>query len=236
MIRLLALVVLAGCAPRTPAPEPPPDDPAPTAGSEIPPPPDAPRMAGTVVSVDRSPMAYDGDARIEVETDHGQRRTVFVAARMTLCEASGLGLVAELAPGDRIRVVGEPVEGGFRPCAEPWHLLARSELDDGAFRGLVYTGFETSAFRPCEAPDELWWHAPADAVSDRMVELRERAVTGDGGRGLRLVYLATLAGEVRRGDRYGHLGRYEAEFATREAAALEVLAVNPDTTVTCPAP
>jgi hypothetical protein len=193
-------------------------------------------MAGTVVSVDRSPMAADDDARIEVETDHGQRRTVFVAARMNLCEASGLGLVSELAPGDRIRVVGEPVEGGVRPCAEPWHLLARAEIEEGTFRGLVYNGFETSAFRPCEAPDELWWHTPGGAVSDRMNELFEAHTVGQEGRGLRLVSLGTLTGEVRRGDKYGHLGMYEAEFVTRDAVALEVLAVNPDTTVPCPDP
>ena len=236
MTRLLALALFAGCASQTPAPEPPPDDPAPTAGSEMPPPPDAPRMAGTVISVDQSPMAYDGDAQIEVETDHGQRQTVFVAARMALCEAAGLGLVAELAPGDRIRVVGESVEGGLRPCAEPWHLLARAEIEAGTFRGLVYTGFETSAFRPCDAPDELWWHTANETVADRMGELFDAHTTGNEGRGLRLVYHGTFTGEVRRGAAYGHLGLYEAEFSTREVAALEVLAVNPDTTVACPAP
>lgn len=230
MIRLLALlVVLAACSSRT---EPPP---APSSATDAPVEPSA-RLAGTVLSVDLSPMAADGDALIEVETAPRQRATVRVPARMNLCEAEGLGLVSDLEPGDRVRVVGDAVEGGIRPCTGPDHLLARAEIETGTHRGLVVTGFETSSFRPCDGSDEDWWLTPNAAVADRMSTLREAHVTGDEGRGLRVVYDATLTGDVREGSVYGHLGQYVAEFDAREVVAMEVLAVNPDTTVTCPDP
>ncbi|PAP75318.1 hypothetical protein [Rubrivirga marina] len=236
MTRLLALMLLVGCASRTPPPDPPVDESAPPAEADEAPPSDATRLAGTVLSVDLSPMAADGDARIEVETDRGPRQTIFVAARMNLCEAAGLSLVSDLAPGDRVRVVGDAVEGGIRPCAGADHLLARAEVETGTVRGIVETGFETSAFRPCDGSDERWWLTPSEAVADRMFALQEAHTTGDEGRGLRVVYAATLTGDVRPGEVYGHLGQYVAEFEAREAVALEVLAVNPETPIACPAP
>jgi hypothetical protein len=232
MTRLLALVLVVGCA--SPASDPPGDGPARPADSDAPP-PGAARLVGTVRSVDRSPMAADGDARIEVETDGGRRQIVYVAARMNLCEAAGLGLITELVPGDRIRVVGEAVEGGARPCVDAGHLLARAEAA-GTYRGIVEVGFERSAFRPCDGSGETWWLTPSPALADRMVGLQASRTTGDEGRGLRVVYGATLSGDVRRGEVFGHLGPYVAEFSAREAVALEVLAVNPDTTVPCPDP
>ena len=115
-------------------------------------------------------------------------------------------------------------------------MPARAESETVTVHGLIETGFERSAFRPCDGSGEDWWLTPSPAVANRMFALQREHTTGDEGRGLRLVYGATLSGDVRRGDVYGHLGEYVAEFEAREAVALEVLAVNPETPVACPAP
>lgn len=63
-------------------------------------------VEGQVVSVDTSPMAYDGDALVMVTgTAHGAV-TVHLPARRHLCKAQGLELLEELKPGERIRVEG----------------------------------------------------------------------------------------------------------------------------------
>ena len=218
----LVLALLAGCASRSPADSPPSEAPG--------------DVTGTVLLVDLGPLAADGDALIEVERDDGQRVTVRVPARTNLCRAQGLGLLSELAPGDRVRVVGEPVEGGVRPCLGADHRLARVAAAAVTVRGVVETGFERSSFRPCAAPDEAWWLVPTEPVADRLAALQAEHAAGQEGRGLRMAYDATLTGDVRRGEVYGHLGQYVAEFTAREVVALDVLAVNPEAPVACPAP
>lgn len=106
---LLLLVLLVGCGPRSAVP-----------GS-------GDLVAGTVVAVDTSPMAYDGDALLRLRIDTGQTLTVRVPARTNLCAAEGLGIVGELRPGDRVEVRGTAdAEGNLRPCTEPHHVLQRA--------------------------------------------------------------------------------------------------------------
>lgn len=111
MARALVLVLLLGaCA----SPEP---SEAPASSSAL--------VVGTVVSVDLDPIAYDGDGVIVVRTDDGER-TVRIPARTNLCEAEGLGLAFDLAPGDAVEVRGAAApDGSVTPCTSPDHRLAR---------------------------------------------------------------------------------------------------------------
>lgn len=105
-----ALVLVAGCV--SPA-----RSDAPAAADRV--------VEGTVVRVDMDPWAYDGNAVLELATDDGAV-TVEVPARTNLCQASGLGLVGELAAGDRVRVRGaEQSSGVVVPCVSDQHALER---------------------------------------------------------------------------------------------------------------
>ena len=85
-------------------------------------------LSGTVVSVNLEPMAYDGDGVITIETEEGATARVFVAARMNLCAAEGLGLVGDLATGDRVEVQGRVMGGtNIRPCEGDEHYLRRAD-------------------------------------------------------------------------------------------------------------
>lgn len=101
----LLLLALAACGPRPSA-----EDPG--------------LVVGTVVSVDREPMAYDGDAEIVVRTDDGRTVTVRIPARMNLCAAEGLARLDGLAAGDRVEVRGDVgPEGDVTPCTDAGHHL-----------------------------------------------------------------------------------------------------------------
>lgn len=82
-------------------------------------------VRGAVVELDLSPMAYDGDARIEVRTARGPA-VVLVPARMGLCQAEGLQLVGELAVGDEIEARGIEQNGAVTPCLAADHYLRRA--------------------------------------------------------------------------------------------------------------
>lgn len=104
----LLLVLLAACGPRQSAP-------ASESGETV---------AGTVVSVDTSPLAYDGDALVVVQTEAGETVTVRVPARVNLCEAEGLGLLDDLEASDRIEARGTVnADGDVTPCTEADHYL-----------------------------------------------------------------------------------------------------------------
>lgn len=83
-------------------------------------------LEGRVSSVDTSPMAYDGDALLLLESDSRGTVTVHVPARTNLCRAQGLGLLGQLQPGDRLRAEGQA--SGPRDitvCEHPSHRLQR---------------------------------------------------------------------------------------------------------------
>jgi len=115
-MRLLPLLILfcAGCS-----------------GSSAPPLFDvgsAATVSGTVVTINVEAMAVDGDGVITLETGDGSTARIFVAARMMLCEAEGLDLIGELAPGDHIEVSGDAVGGtNVRPCESETHYIRRVE-------------------------------------------------------------------------------------------------------------
>ena len=111
-MRLPFLVLLAaGCAP--PA--------SPPAGA----PPGDRTVTGTVTAVDLAPMAYDGDARVDVETADGARVHVLLPAREALCPAS-YDDVFGVAVGDRVEARGAVGEGGaVRPCTSADHFFRR---------------------------------------------------------------------------------------------------------------
>ena len=81
-------------------------------------------VAGTVVSVDASPLAYDGPAEVTVDTG-AVRATVFVVAQVPQCAAEGLGLAFELSPGVTVEARGARGDGGVTPCASSEHYLRR---------------------------------------------------------------------------------------------------------------
>ena len=84
------------------------------------------RVQGEVLDVDASPMAYDGDAVIRVQTEAGEEVRVLIPARLNLCAAEGLGLYSELEPGDRVEVQGlGQEEASVRPCESESHYLRR---------------------------------------------------------------------------------------------------------------
>lgn len=83
-------------------------------------------VEGRVVSVDASPMAYDGDALVMLESVSNGAITVHLPARTNLCRAQGLGLLGELRVGDRLHVEGLVTgPGDITVCQEPSHRLQR---------------------------------------------------------------------------------------------------------------
>ena len=88
-------------------------------------------VVGRIAAVDLAPLAYDAPGVVTVDTDSGPT-AVFVEAFANLCEAEGLGVLFELAPGDRVEVLGELVERrggigeeGVLPCASADHYVRR---------------------------------------------------------------------------------------------------------------
>ncbi|MDX1421252.1 MAG: hypothetical protein R3181_14900 [Rubricoccaceae bacterium] len=117
MRSLLALLVLAGCM-TTASPEaPPPPDGAPPADAVS----EDRTVSGTVTALDFSPMAYDADGVVTVETDEGETVDVQLPARYGLCAAS-YDDWAELAVGDRVEARGAvTMRGAVRPCEREDH-------------------------------------------------------------------------------------------------------------------
>lgn len=174
----------------------------------------APTVAGEVVAVDLSPMAYDGNATLDVRTDAGSTVRVEVPARTNLCQAE-LGALGEIRPGDRVEVTGErSATGVVTPCADPTHSLRvveRGTPGVETVRGVVESGFERSAFRPCDRPGETWWLVPDETFADQLDAIRQREAP-DGGRGLRLFVEATVAGALADASEFGHLGDYSRQL------------------------
>lgn len=105
MRTLLLSVLLAGCAGLAPG--------------------DGPTVSGEVTAVDLSPMAYDGNATLDVRTAAGETVRVEIPARTNLCQADLTGY-GDLRVGDRVAVRGaRQASGAVTPCTEPDHYLRR---------------------------------------------------------------------------------------------------------------
>lgn len=195
-----------------------------------------PTVAGEVTAVDLSPMAYDGNATVDVRTAAGETVRVAVPARTNLCQAQGLGTLGEIAVGDRVEVQGErSAEGVVTPCLEATHYLRvveRANPSSRTVRGVYESGFERSAFRPCDRPDEVWWLVPDEAFADRLNAIRQQEAP-DGGRGLRLFVEATVIGDLAEGSEFGHLGDYEHQLTVRETRDMVYLGRDLDTPPAC---
>lgn len=82
------------------------------------------RISGRIVSVDASPMAYDGDGLMVLATDTHGRVTVHVPARSNLCKAQGLDVFHRATAGMRIEAVGAPTDpSNLTVCVEANHRL-----------------------------------------------------------------------------------------------------------------
>lgn len=82
------------------------------------------RVSGRVVSVDRAPMAYDGDGVLVLSTDAQGRITVHVPARSNLCKAQGLDVFHRATVGIRIEAVGTLIgPSDIAVCHEVTHRL-----------------------------------------------------------------------------------------------------------------
>lgn len=105
---LVLAASLAGCAsapPQSPA------VPASATGTTV---------EGSIVSIDTSPWAYDGNAVIAIDTDRG-RVAAELPARWNLCQAGAVDVEA-LRPGLRVRATGAADgQGGLVVCQDPTH-------------------------------------------------------------------------------------------------------------------
>lgn len=116
-IRLLApcllAIALAACSSTGPA------APALAVGTDV-------EFEGRLESVDTAPWAYDGNARLVVETlAHGDV-AVELPARWNLCKASGIGDAGAFKAGERVGVVGSvTAPGTVTVCEQPTHRITR---------------------------------------------------------------------------------------------------------------
>lgn len=106
----LALAACSSAGPVVPALAP---------GSEV-------EFEGRVESVDTAPWAYDGNARLVVETAAHGDVAVELPARWNLCKAAGIGEAGALAAGERVRVAGTVTAAGtVTVCERATHRIAR---------------------------------------------------------------------------------------------------------------
>lgn len=110
---MLLALALAGCASTAPAPR------ALVPGADV-------ALEGRLASVDTAPWAYDGNARLVLDTaDHGAV-AVELPARWNLCKASGIGDAGGFSAGERVRVVGTvTAPATVTVCAQATHRIAR---------------------------------------------------------------------------------------------------------------
>ena len=82
-------------------------------------------VSGTIVLVDTAPLAYDGNARITIQTATGEERIVEVPARINLCKAAGnIVDVSVLEKGDAAEAFGAVnSEGAVVPCESETHYF-----------------------------------------------------------------------------------------------------------------
>lgn len=84
-------------------------------------------IAGTIISINTQPWAYDGHAEVRVDTSTNGQVVVQLPARWNLCKAPAVDVDA-LAVGMQVQAVGAPGgDGTLVVCAEPTHRLAPLE-------------------------------------------------------------------------------------------------------------
>ena len=109
---LVGLGALAGCAAL-------PSSPAAAVGRDL-------AFAGTVVSVDTAPWAYDGSAVVVVESGAQGRIAVELPARYNLCKAQGIGAASQLTAGMKVDVNGRlTAPGRLSVCESASHHILR---------------------------------------------------------------------------------------------------------------
>ena len=190
-------------------------------------------VRGTVAAVDLSPMAYDGDGEITVETERGPVE-VRVPARENLCAAAGQLAVVDLRVGDTVEVVGSTSGGAVRPCQSADHRLVvvqRAAPDAGVWRGVYESGFETSRFRPCDQPDARWWLVPNGEMAEQVAELLD--TYGGDGRGRWVAVEATVEGTLGDAGQWGHLGDYDRELTVTGVREVVFLTADIEDTPAC---
>ncbi len=80
-------------------------------------------VRGTIVEIDREPMAVDSDGVITLRTDE-RNVNVYIPVQVSMCEAEGLDRFPALAAGASIEVRGQSLAGGgVRPCRSDEHYL-----------------------------------------------------------------------------------------------------------------
>lgn len=92
-LMLLAIALLPGCVSRGGAAA------ALAVGKDV-------EFEGRLESVDTTPWAYDGNARLVVDTAAHDDVAVELPARWNLCKAPAVGDAGTFSAGDRVRVVG----------------------------------------------------------------------------------------------------------------------------------
>lgn len=87
--------------------------------------PDEPiTVIGKVVEIDAEPLARDGDGVLRLWGENGERITVFIPARETLCEAKGeLDVFHQVRLDDTVEAFGLGNKNVVRVCNSPDHYL-----------------------------------------------------------------------------------------------------------------
>lgn len=82
---------------------------------------------GRLTASDTAPWAYDGNARLTVDTSMYGAVVVELPARWNLCKASGIGEAGNYPVGDRVQVTGTvTADGTVSVCERASHRIARS--------------------------------------------------------------------------------------------------------------
>lgn len=110
---LMLVAALAACSSTGPT------VPALATGSEV-------EFEGRLETLDTAPWAYDGNARLVMETAAHGDVTVELPARWNLCKATGIGDAGSFTVGDRVRVVGTVTAAGtVTVCERATHRISR---------------------------------------------------------------------------------------------------------------
>lgn len=88
--------------------------------------------------------------------------------------------------------------------------------DADVHEGRFASGFETSAFYPCEVDEQWWVHADSAAWAKLHAPPARRDTAGY----LEAVAFVRLRGEVSPPGEYGHMGAYQREFQVSEVVEI----------------
>lgn len=107
------LTLLAACGTTGPAAS------ALASGTEV-------EFEGRLQAVDTAPWAYDGNAKLVVDSNAHGEVTVELPARYNLCKAPGIGEAGTFSAGDRVRVAGTVTAAStVSVCERATHRIER---------------------------------------------------------------------------------------------------------------